>query len=94
MSNIQNTSLSLSPQEELTAIDIAQMDTAHLRELIQAQVEEERTEIWQKTLKKYPQKDGAPKKLRDDLEVPPPAFMGWKVLHKPEKRGPRVERLP
>ncbi|MFA9396546.1 MAG: phage/plasmid primase, P4 family [Halodesulfovibrio sp.] len=90
-----------SPAEEnaqpvapkLTAIEVAQLSQADLRALIQAQVAEERQSIWEQTKKNYPNKDNAPKRLRDDLEIPPAPAMVWQVLHVPEKRGPRVERL-
>lgn len=90
-----------SPAEEnaqptapkLTAIEVAQLSQADLRALIQAQVAEERQSIWEQTKKNYPNKDNAPKRLRDDLEKPPPPAMVWQVLHVPEKRGPRVDRL-
>ncbi|MEZ6854973.1 phage/plasmid primase, P4 family [Halodesulfovibrio aestuarii] len=78
---------------DLTSVEVAQLSSDDLRALIQQQVEEERREVWENTKKAYPPKDNAPKRLRDDLEVPPPAVMVWKVLHVPEKRGPRIERL-
>lgn len=82
-----------SAAPELTVFEVAELSSADLRALIQGQVEEERRQVWENTKKAYPPKENAPKRLRDDLKTPPPAAMVWKVLHVPEKRGPRIDRL-
>ncbi len=78
---------------ELTAVEVAQLSSADLRALIQKQVEEERQQVWEQTKKNYPNKENHPKRLNDELKTPPPAVMAWKVMHVPEKRGPRIDRL-
>ncbi|SHJ77843.1 DNA primase family protein [Halodesulfovibrio aestuarii] len=78
---------------ELTVAEIAQLSCADLRALIQKQVEEERQQVWEQTKKNYPNKENHPKRLNDELKTPPPAVMAWKVMHVPEKRGPRIDRL-
>lgn len=78
---------------KLTPIEIAELNPAELRALIQEQVKEERQQVWEQTKANYPNRENAPKRLREDLEEAPPAVMIWKVMHVPEKRGPRIDRL-